>query len=490
MKIKLNKVIILICFIFLCQFFNVVDVSALVDEYSVYINGVEVNEFDLIDSNSINVNQSYIGSNLDYNFSLDDSFVIDYTNKLYGNYNYTFSLLDGINVIDSRNIVINYIGENNDIINTNNIYYKDKNYYILDNELTVLDLLNLYNNSLDEYNAELVVLDNDDIELSCDDIVESGYKLKLIATYDDYGVENIITDYFYINLVSDMNYDGIIDNNDLKIVMVDDLLSNSDSIFSIDDIYDIDNIEFIESSDELNKVISYREDIFFNDELEIKYYLDGFDNDSISSIVGKLNFDDNMFELISIDLDSLYGNYTDDGNFIYLLDNYNRDGLFITFKFKVLKTGVSNISLDSLDVMTECGDRLLVNDKLFDKTINVLEYGKGGDIEEITKEEVKIEHNPVKVTKINNITPIVYEELSPSKVIEYISLSDDNYIKKLIIKDYKIKFDKDILEYNIKLKSNINKLDIDIILSDNDSDYEIIGNENFKVGIIKHLVPS
>ena len=53
-----------------------------------------------------------------------------------------------------------------------------------------------------------------------------------------------------------------------------------------------------------------------------------------------------------------------------------------------------------------------------------------------------------------------------SNSVSYISLSNDNYIKELIIKDYEIDFNKDTLEYSITVDSDVDSLDLNIVLSD------------------------
>lgn len=61
-------------------------------------------------------------------------------------------------------------------------------------------------------------------------------------------------------------------------------------------------------------------------------------------------------------------------------------------------------------------------------------------------------------------------------------LSDNNYIKKLTIKNYDLDFDSKTKKYTINTKEDT--LDIDVVLEDKKATYEIIGNENLENGSI------
>lgn len=494
MKIKKITVFLFVLVLLFCNLKEITAEELINEYYKVYIENQEITEYNLIEDKDIKINQVYNGDNLNFTFGEQEEFIIDYSNNLYGKYNYTFSLFNFEEIIDSRNIIINYIGDNNEFINTNNIYYKDKTYYILgdlNKELTVLDILSLFNQNLDYYNAKLTIINDEEIELTNEEIVENGNKLKLTATYLEHGNKNDIIDYFNINIVNDFNNDNIINNLDIKSLIIDNILNNND-IFNITDIPKVDNNTITNSTDKINKTISYNNELYKEEILEIKYYLNGFKYDDISSIIGKINYNKDYFELINININNkIYGNYNNIGNFSYLINNYKENGLFITFQFKALKIGNSNISLENIEFITSKGDYLIIEDPLFNIEIPILEYGKGGDVDNTIKEEItppQKEIIPLDNKEVINNNVVIYEELLPSKTIEQISLSNDNYIKTLKIKGYKIKFDKNIEEYSIKIENNIDKLNFDIELNDNDSYYTIIGNKNLKEGKNKILI--
>jgi len=495
-----KSLIILIIFIFSCCLLEVkadekVTSQDIIDDYKVYVDDSEINNYDLVYDQDIKITQVYNGGNEGYTFDNADEFIIDYSNNLYGEYSYRFNLFYYEEIIDSKMISINYVGDNNSIINTNGIYYKDNKYYILGNvnsELTVLDVINMFNNDLDMYNASLSVINNQGIELSSSDNVENGCKLKLSATYIEYGNINEINDYFDINIVLDVNKDGNIDNFDIKGMIVNSILETGNNFFNLKDAIGLGVSEVVKASDILNRNIEYKEQVYVDDIFEVKYYINGFSNDMLGGVIGKINYDKNILELVSIDIDSVYGMYNDDGKFVYLLDNYNKDGLFFTIRFKAIKEGEVRVWLDEMEVITSLGDCAILNDALFEGNITVLGYGKGGDVEKdklieennISKEEVILTNRE---EKVNNVIE-VYEELFPARDVEYISLSNDNSIKKLEIKGYDIDFDKDVLEYSIKVSSDVSKLEFDIELSDSEAFYTVVGNESFKSGKNKVLI--
>ena len=452
-------------------------------DYRIYINEIEIDNYILSNDDKANILQVYDGINSNCLYEPVEELIIDYSDKLYGEYKYNFSLVCDGEILDSREVIIDYVGDNNDIINNNGIYYKNGNYFLfgyIDKGITVEDVIELFDDSLSNYSFELAVVDNNGIELLESDIVENGYKLKVSGSYDDNGDANIIEDEFILNIVTDVNSDDNIDNLDLKCIMFDSLFKN-DGLFEIDDFLKLDGDLDIDSSDILHKNLEYDNTVYAGDIFELKYYLNGFSNDSLDSVMGNIYYDTNLFELISVETRNIYGKFDEKGNFGYLLDNYNSDGLFIIFKFKALNSGDGIIKLEKIDATTMDGNFAVIDNPLFESNISVLdlEFGKGGDVNEV----YDTINNDINIEKYNFFkNEIVYEELLPSKTTKHILLSNDNYIEKLEIEGYDIKFSRDVLEYFIEVDNDVSKLDLKINLSDNDSYYEIIGNEKFRRG--------
>ena len=386
----------------------------------------------------------------------------------------------------------------------------------LRNRLFVVDVLNQIKvremtNEYDEYNiSRVAILDGDGNELVDGSIVTSGMNLlfydindSVLATYDIVVVGDVYDG-------DDVDDYGIVNNGDIN-SMVDSILNNElvnfsndvngDLIFDIHDvtytIYSVTNgCWFNDSivSDNLVSNFTSPSDVYVGDEIEVIYSLSGFSKDSINGIEGVLNYDHNLLELVSVNIDSEYGDINSDNKFIYILDNYSGSDALLTLKFRGLKEGNSVISINGIKASMN-GLAVNIDNNTVSTSIKINNYGIGGDepinnngssnnsnndvIYEYPKEEVNKSDN----TSSNNLVFASNRvDNTSSNSISYISLSNDNYIKELIIKDHEIDFNKDTLEYSITVNNNVDKLELDIVLNDDNASYEVIGNEKFKTG--------
>lgn len=458
------------------------------DNYKVFINEQELTEDNFnIEENSIKkitIVGEYEGEGT-YTFTPNQTMEIDFTNRLYGNYSYELSVYNELELLDTKNITINHVGDNNNIINVNNIYYQNNTYYILGDlteHLTVEDIINKFNNDLSIYNATLEVVDNDNNKLLNTDIVETGYKLNLKASYIDYEITNEVNEYYTLSIVGDINEDEVIDNNDLQKVLIEEILNNqSEETTSSVNILDITNILLSEikeeSIDNLTTTFEYNSNYFLDEEVSFNYYIEGFDQEVLKGIEGNITYDKNILELTSIEINSIAGGYNEDGHFIYLLDDYNEDGLLITFKFKPLSVGSTTIVLEDVIGSTGAKTKALLDTDTFEGEINILEYGKGGDVE--PEEETP---PPEDSTEEPSQEEVITVYRPATTYVKPVLLSGDNYIKSLTIKGYELKFNKDTLEYELYVKNDVNSLDMNIELNDSTARYEVTGNESFKTG--------
>ena len=260
--------------------------------------------------------------------------------------------------------------------------------------------------------------------------------------------------------MNDVNEDGILN-----------ILDATHSTF-------IDNTLNEEVTDVLtNTLTSDNDEIFIGEEIEVKLFVSGFDMASLYGIEGILSYDDEVLEL---DGASLYETNDEDvknlgylnlknNRFAYVLsDGFNNiDVALLTLKFKALAVGTSEITISN--IIESYGETFEVENDSVTTVINVLEYGKGGDVEEDNDNSIPVTPEESTVIQVQNIVrPVV--------------LSSDYYIKNLVIKGYEIDFDKYIYEYSIKVGHDVTSLELDVLLNDNNSIYYIEGNENFKVG--------
>lgn len=462
-----------------------------INNYKITINEEELTEdnfnIDNLSLKNIKIIQEYTGEDT-YTYSPAQLMEIDYSNRLYGEYLYELSVSLGEEILETKNITINHIGNNNELINTNNIYYNNNTYYILgnlNNELIVSEVISKFNPNLDVYNATLNIVDTELNQLLDNDIVENNYQLHLKAIYNDYEITNEIEEYYNLIIVSDLNEDEVIDNKDIqKLLLASILTEETEDDSDLTNVIDITNILLSdikeESTDNLTTTFEYNGNVFLSEEVIVKYYIEGFNEDTLKGIEGKLKYDKNILELINIEINSIDGGINELGHFIYLLEDYNTDGLLITFTFKPLSIGSTTITLEDIIGATGAQTKALLDTDIYEAEINIEEYGTGGDVE--PEEEVtspKVEEEPQET--------VVYK---PTYIPRPVLLSGDNSIKSLTIKNHDIKFDKNILEYELYVKNNIKSLDLNIELNNSNATYEVIGNESFVPGenIVKIIV--
>lgn len=229
------------------------------------------------------------------------------------------------------------------------------------------------------------------------------------------------------------------------------------------------------------------EEVSIDEEFEVKYYVRGFDADSLKGIEGKINYDKDLLELtsvklnkeleiVSMELDSEETDFSEE-KFAYLLNDYNMDGILLTFKFKSISSGNATISLEDMIASVD-GMEANLNNDLATTDLTILEYGKGGDIEEPEENNNTTNNNVVSTSKETS-TPIKEQQ---TNIVQYVSLSSDNYIKNLTIKGYEIDFNMYNYEYSIKVKNSVKSLNLDIVLNDENASYVVEGNKDFKVG--------
>lgn len=349
---------------------------------------------------------------------------------------------------------------------------------------------------------DISILDDKGLELEDDSIVVSGMDLKFSG--DDF----IIT--YKIMVVGDVDNNGIINNDDVT-NMVDSVLNNGsvgiindvndDGVFDVYDIthmiYSITNDSWdnlgVVSDNLVSEFISPAK-VYVGDEIEVKYIIHGFKLDSINGIEGLINYDNNLLELVSTDIDSEYGYINSDNKFLYILGNYTGNDALLTLRFKALKEGNSIISIENIKASMN-GLAVNIDRPSISTSVEINSYGLGGDdtyddsvssnknIENIKVEYPASSSNNSVVAKVNySSEKMILPSTNNSNIVSYVSISNDNYIKELNIKDYKIDFDKDTLEYSITVSSKVSSLDLDIILSDDKASYEVSGNEKFKTG--------
>lgn len=362
---------------------------------------------------------------------------------------------------------------------------EEQNLYIIKNEVNAT----LTVKQIKEENSIVTTEEGDEITDE-NEVIKSGYQITIIA-------EDLSSKTYTIIMLGDYNEDGMITIEDQEALLEifkttskeeveEDYLNqnmvlvdlNKDEKFDILDItYPIFTEETWENehvaTDELeNYLMATNEEVYVEEEIEVNYFVEGFEIDSLVGIQGKINYDNQLLELTKIQVNGIEQDIEEltNNSFIYLLENYSQDGVLITLTFKALATGTPIISIE--DIVASIGGTAAKLD--VDKvttTFNNLEYGKGGNEEDTNTTE------PITPPTTETTSPVIVQTTSTP-----ILLSSDNDIKSLIIEGYEIEFDSSIYEYSIKVKNDVTSLNLSVLLNSEKSIYYVEGNENFEVG--------
>ena len=478
-----------------------------IEEPVIKINGEELTEYTIkgIEDTKVTITLEYLGET--------KTEVLDFSKKLYGTYQYTFTSLEEV-------VTINYLGNNADLLKQyENVNDLTKNISCNDVEcviggfgadlVTVADIYTYYNLESfgSDYNVTAVVIDGEKNLLDTDTVL-NGYEFKIEDNQNEVVLEFGVlvnttpaTSYI-INRVGDVFVpsDGLVDVKDQEAI-IDDILQenevtnlndiNGDGILNI---LDATHSVFInpdliegEVTDVLtNTLISDKDEVLVGDTVEVKLFVTGFEQLSLYGIEGLLNYDESILELVGVDLyvptiDVLDDEMNEESEnlgylnlankrFAYVLKNgfNNVDEAMLTLKFEALQSGVSEVTVSN--IIESYGEAFELSNDASTVSVTVIENGKGGDDEEDVNDSTT-DNSPEEEVKEENTV-----------VVRPVVLSSDYYIRNLVISGYDIDFDMYNYNYSIKVEHDVTSLDFDVLLNDSNSIYYVEGNENFKDG--------
>lgn len=355
-----------------------------------------------------------------------------------------------------------------------------------------LNELNLENNI-----CKANILNNNEI-MPDNSYISNGMELQI--TCDDNPI------LFPLKIKGDIDNDGMISKNDVD-KMLNSILEdteptllndiNEDNLFDINDVTYLDSIV---STGTWNNVKDVNDVLYENldkpsisyvgDEIFVSYTIHNFNKNVLNGIEGKLDYNHRLLELLSIEINKKNGFVNDDNKFAYLFDDYVGTSALITLKFKAIAKGTAFVTLENI-IASDTGTKLNLERNYATTDIQIDEYGRGGDDSSDNNSSIPIAVNDTGSEKENSnnsssnisfMSNRIINNNSKTTLPSYVSLSSNNYIKDLKIKNYKINFNKDKLEYSIKINNKLDKLDINVILDDTKSSYEIVGNKNLKSG--------
>ena len=318
--------------------------------------------------------------------------------------------------------------------------YMDGTYYVKGGKeyLTVENILSNFNITELETDLalKLFITDLDGNILENTDEVKNEYKLILID------VEQTEAGNYLLKIEGDYTEDSLVTEEDAKI-LVDKILNNETNDLNEEtefNILDATNPVFTTGSwendlvnqDLLTNSLENKAEINKGEELTVKYYINGFEYDSLTGIQGKINYNQELLKLINIEIDSLYGNYNENGKFVYLLDSYQSNDILMTLTFKAISAGEATISID--EIMASTGILADLDGDSISTTVTIFDFGTGGDVEEeeTTTTTPETPSTPESTEKTDEtvqesvVIPTVY---STNTTVKRVTLSSDNLIK-------------------------------------------------------------
>ena len=382
------------------------------------------------------------------------------------------------------------VGDKDDIDKTDYVVIQGN---INKQTITVMDIINNINTiELNNYfsNIDILIISDEDIILNNEDLVYEGYYLFIIS-------DNFVARY-NITFRYDYNNDSIIDDIDIDYVI--------ENIFKEEDTYkieDVSNIDYVVNNDSfdipgntytdlVNTDINNYDNVYVGEDVDIEYTIDTKDITDNIVLSGKINYDNSYLELESVNINNvIYKGVNIDNNFLYLIENNNMEIITVVFKFKLLKSGITSVSINNIKLANK-GSLLNINSNI-ESNLIIKEYGIGGD-EDITNNGDTPENTPVidnspiiniPTNTNNNInnTYLTNTYIPTNNVVATtITLSNDTSIKELDIEGYEIDFDSNIYEYEITVPNDINYLNFNVIPSSDRASFYINGNENFATG--------
>lgn len=490
-------------------------VTALVENTDVEDDTIVV-DYDELDGNEYlyTINS---GDETNVTFTLKSEDIVevvsfDFSEKLYGEYHYSF-------LGDRGLLVINYVGNNIELLEEYALVTDTtKEFKCSETEcvisgfgtdlVTVSDITNKYydvHSFEEERNGYVSVTDGERL-LEDDEVVLNGYELVITNGLEENLLVASPASIYTINRVGDVHVpsDGIIDSLDQESVLEDVILGND--ITSANDVNKDGVLNILDATDSIfmniyngeeisdvlvNSLVLENEEILLGESVLAMLYVSGLEDALIYGFEGLLNYDETILELVGV---SLYTDSADSENlgyfnlannkFAYVLPNgfNNIDEALITFEFEALSLGETEISVNN--IVHSYGEAFsLENDStLVNLSVEDPEDNKGGDVEEegTTTPGAGDNNNDSTTDEVDKET--MENEVVVKPVVTPVVKSSDYYIKDLVINGYEIDFDMYTYDYNIKVSSDVTSLDLDVLLNDSSSIYYVEGNENFVEG--------
>lgn len=386
-----------------------------------------------------------------------------------GNINELTTVKEILDNINTNELINNYNVEKISITNEENIFLTNEDYVTNKCHIVIISnefIANYKISFLGDLNQDNLVT-NEDIETGIDNFFKEEKEEVIEETLPEVETEEVFLE-------------------DVKEEIIEEEKTITEEISYIDAVIKNNSYEVVTPNTEeelnINLENTTNEEKYINDKVIIELSINNFNNNYINTISGNIEYNNEILELenIYLTVDNKVIGKTINNKFIYVLDNYHDSKPLLLIIFKSIKNGTTSISINDLEISMNGKLINYINNTNLD--ITILEYGKGGDIETPpiiipapTPSLPKPQTKPITTNNTPTKEPEPIPEIQPQ-------LSNDNYIKDIVITNHEILFDKDINHYSIDVDNNTNSLNLNITLNNEFATYNIIGNENFKTG--------
>lgn len=375
------------------------------------------------------------GDNTSVSIAVDgeEKISFNFNGKLYGTYQYT---VEGI----EKTVTIEYVGNNADVLKkyevgtdlSKKIRYDASNCVIAGfgkDIFAVNDIKAYYDLEafIADYDASVIVT-RDGVELADEDSINANDKLEIVAVDDAELVRVSGNSSYTINRLGDIYVDNIIDRNDQELVLDDVIRNNAvnnfndingDGILDILDATDslfITNDGAVSTTDTLKSVVEVADnEAVIGEEVKVSLKVSGFTNTSLYGIEGLINYDDSILELVGANINgtnSLGYLNLENNRFAYVFDGFNNnDEALLVLTFKVIASGDVDVTISNL--VASYGARYNLENDTTTVSLTVLDYGKGGDVDD---------NNAVPATTVNTDDVVS----AVAQVVNTVNANNDN----------------------------------------------------------------
>lgn len=189
-------------------------------------------------------------------------------------------------------------------------------------------------------------------------------------------------------------------------------------------------------------------------------------------------------------------------NFIFPITVVSEDGSSKIYVINVVRENFNkndiNKNLESLMVKNDKGNDLIIgfNPDIYEYTFDVGISTNYLEIKPVLKDKDLVfvkgyGEQKITLSPGNNIAVVKIQD-KEGDIQNYVlniikpiaNKSDNNFLKKIIIEDYNLKFNKRVKNYTLTIKKGVTSLNIKPIVESDKARYEIVGNKDLKEGSV------